>query len=75
MKWYELAELEKKHIGQIVTIDFLKGNSEQLAVYQSCSERLTPDTWDALFYDDTGPNITALMNNSGQSNWYLYIRP
>ena len=74
-KWHQLAELPKPHIGEIVTADFLRGAGNQNAVFQSCSVSLSPFDWDALYYFDTGPNITALSNFRGDSNWYLYIRP
>lgn len=38
-------------------------------------KKLYPDKWTALFYDDTGPNITALEDNDGNSNWAFYVRP
>ncbi len=73
--WYQLAEMAKPHIGRVVTIDFNNGNGEQIAVYQSCSIKLSSKDWDAYFYNDLGPNITAPMDRYGNSNWYLFIRP
>ena len=67
--------VKKGHIGIVVSFDFGDGNGEVLAVFQSCSEKLYPDKWTALFYDDTGPNITALEDNDGNSNWAFYVRP
>ena len=65
----------KGHIGIVVMFDFGDGNGEVLAVFQSCSEQLSPDKWTALYYYDDGPNITALMDNEGNSNWCFYVRP
>ena len=75
MKWFQLAELKKPHIGRVVTIDFKNTNNAKNAIYQSCSVRLSPIDWDAYFYNDLGPNITAPTDHYGNSNWYLYIRP
>lgn len=68
----QIYRLSKNHIGKVVLFDF--GYGEELAVFQSCSEKLDPQNWRALFYGDMGPNITALEDNNHNSNWYLYIR-
>ena len=65
----------KGHIGIVVLFDFGDGNGEVLSVFQSCSKQLSPDKWTALYYYDDGPNITALMDNEGNSNWCFYVRP
>ena len=66
----------KGHIGIVVTFDFPDDEEDEvLAVFQVCSEELSKDEWTALFYGDTGPNITALKDKNGYSNWMFYIRP
>ena len=73
--WFQLAQLKKPHIGRVVTMDFKNNNNITNAIYQSCSVELSPNDWDAYFYYDLGPNITAPTDHYGNSNWYLYIRP
>lgn len=67
--------VKKGHVGIVVLFDFEDGLGERLAVFQCCSIRLTEEKWTALFYGDTGPNITALISNDGKSNWRFYVRP
>ena len=75
MPLWKITTIPKPHIGEVVTIALPHWQKERVAIYHSCSEKLSQDKWDALFYGDTGPNITAPMDKKGNSNWYLYIRP
>lgn len=71
----KIDNISKGHIGVVVLFDFHDGKGEVLAVFQSCSEELFEEKWTALYYGDTGPNITALKDNYGNSNWRFYVRP
>ena len=62
-------------IGIVVLFDFDGDGKLELAVFQCCSVRLSEEKWLALYYGDTGPNITALQDKNGHNNWSLYIRP
>ena len=70
----KIDNIRKGHIGIVVLFDFGDGNGEVLAVFQSCSVELNETDWTALYYGDTGPNITALADKNGKSNWRFYIR-
>mgnify|MGYP003299044835 CR=1 FL=1 len=49
--------------------------SLELAVFYSVANELMEDKGDALFYGDTGPNITKLMDKNGNSKWTHYAIP
>ena len=72
----ERGELIMTHVGRIVIHDF--GNGPDLAVFQSCSVELSEKgSMNALYYGDTGPNITSLFiyNEKGEKttgNWNYY---
>lgn len=62
-----------KHVGKVVMYDF--GNGLEKAVFHSVTSELSPDNWKAMFYGDTGPNITSLARLDGSSNWTHYGIP
>lgn len=61
-----------EHVGKVVMYNF--ENELELAVFQSSSEALTPDKWNAKYYNDEGPNITSLEPLYGTTNWTHYAR-
>jgi hypothetical protein len=61
---------QMSHVGLLVMYDF--GTGSELAVFHSVAVELTEDKWKAIFYGDTGPNITSLTRLDGTSNWTHY---
>ena len=59
--------VDKEHVYENIRFD--------VAVFQVCSEELSEEDWIALYYGDTGPNITSLQDKNGNSNWMFYVKP
>ena len=59
------------HCGQIVLHDF--GDGLEWAVTESVSKPVDPNERKALYYNDTGPNITSFYNLDGSCIWDAFV--
>ena len=73
MEVYKTSGKPNGHVGMLLLYDFETGRGLEWAVFQSASCSVT--MVDALFKDDTGPNITAFYGPDGTSKWENYTAP
>lgn len=73
MEVYKTSGKPNGHVGMLLLYDFGTGRGLEWAVFQSASCSVT--MVDALFKDDTGPNITAFYGPDGTSKWENYTAP